>query len=49
MAFVVVLLALALTVAVLIQSRTESPVRLTEEDDPKTYGAGLASSEKGSG
>ena len=48
MAFVVVLLALALTVAVLIQSRTESPVRLTEEDDPKSYGVGIASSEKGS-
>jgi hypothetical protein len=32
----VVLVALALTVAVLVQSRTEAPVPLTEGDDPKS-------------
>ncbi len=36
MAVVVVVLAVALTVVVLLQSRTEAPMRLTGDDDPKT-------------
>jgi hypothetical protein len=35
-AIVVVCVAVALTVAVLVQSRTEAPVRLTQGDDSKS-------------